>query len=347
MNDDLYELLGVSRDASEQEIQRAYRKLAIKYHPDKNLDNPQAAEKFKQVSEAYDILTDKEKRRAYDQSGMTGVHDAGYSGFQSNEEIYSHFGDIFGDLFGQRFHRQRSGPRRGNDLRFILPVSFKEAALGGQQEFVVPIADTCPSCRGTGAAGGKPPQPCTECGGTGHHTQEGSRAGGAFSFSSACPTCGGTGQRPQAACSTCHGKGHTTRQSSISLRIPPGIDSGQVLRLAGQGEAGFAGGHKGDLLIEVKIQPDPEFTRKGQNIHSSMKIPVATALLGGKVDVPTLRGVVTLTVPPGTSSDQVLRIRGQGIAGKDDTGDHMVRVVIMVPKELSSSAKESIRKHLK
>jgi molecular chaperone DnaJ len=344
VNDDLYELIGVSRDASDQEIQRAYRKLALKYHPDKNPDDPQAAEKFKRVAEAYDILSDAEKRRVYDQDGMAGVQGTGYSGFQTNEEIFSQFGDIFGDVFGQRFYSERGGPRRGRDLRFILPLSFTEAALGGQRELDVPIADRCSACNGRGSADNKPAEPCADCNGSGHRTQQGSRSG--FSFSSACPTCHGTGRRPQPPCTTCRGEGRVEKQTHISVKIPPGIDTGQVLRLAGQGEAGTGGGAKGDLLIEVEVHSHLTFGREGKNIRSSVKVPVATALLGGKVDVPTLRGTVTLTVPPGTSSDQVLRIRGQGIFAKEGAGDHLVRVVITVPKDLSAEAQEAVRMHL-
>jgi molecular chaperone DnaJ len=346
VNDDLYELLGVSHDASDQEIQRAYRKLALKYHPDKNPDDPQAAEKFKRVAEAYDILSDVEKRRVYDQGGMAGVQGTGYSGFQSNEEIFSQFGDIFGDFFGQRFYREPSGPRRGRDLRFILPLSFAEAALGGQREIDVPVADNCPTCNGSGSADKRPAEPCGDCNGAGHRTQQGSRGGGFFSFSSVCPTCHGTGRRPQAPCTTCHGDGRVEKQKRISVKVPPGIDTGQVLRLASQGETGLGGGPNGDLLIEIKVQAHATLTREGKNIRSSVKVPVATALLGGKVDVPTLRGTVSLTIPAGTSSDQVLRIRGQGILAKDGAGDHLVRVVIAVPKDLPPEAQEAVRMHL-
>ena len=279
MNDDLYELLGVSRDASDQEIQRAYRKLALKYHPDKNPDDPQAAEKFKRVAEAYDILSDAEKRRVYDQGGMAGVQGTGYSGFQTNEEIFSQFGDIFGDVFGQRFYRERGGPRRGRDLRFILPLSFTEAALGGQREIDVPIADNCSACNGSGSADNKPPEPCADCNGSGHRTQQGSRGGG-FSFSSACPTCHGTGRRPQPPCTTCHGEGRVEKQTHISVKVPPGIDTGQVLRLAGQGEAGIGGGPKGDLLIEVEVQSHLTFSARRQEHSQQCESPGRNGFVG-------------------------------------------------------------------
>ena len=341
--DDLYDVLGVSKDASEKEIQRAYRKLALRYHPDKNPDDKTAADKFKQVSEAYEVLSDKEKRAAYDQGGMPGVHDTGFHGFESNEEIYSHFGD----LFGSRAARRRpAGPQQGNDLHFRLSVPFKDAALGGKREIDIPVHDRCAACHGTGTADGKQPPTCASCHGTGQTSRPGRQQGGFFSVSSACPVCHGTGQQIGPACKTCGGDGRVQKNSKIALTIPAGIEGGSVLRLSSQGEAGPAGGPKGDLLIEIEVEPHPTFRREGKNIRSDVKVPVATALLGGKVEVPTIRGSVTMTVPAGTSSDQVLRIRGQGISAKDRSGDHLARVVITVPKRISPDAHDAIRKYL-
>ena len=345
-NDDLYEVLGVSHDATTEEIQRAYRKLALKYHPDKNPDDPKASEKFKRASEACDILSDPEKRSLYDQRGMSGIHDTGYSGFQTNEEVYSQFGDVFGDLFGSRYYRSRTEPQGGRHLQFVLPISLVEAALGGAQEVEVPVFENCSSCGGSGTTASQPPLPCQDCHGTGHLTKQDSRQGGFFSFSSVCPSCRGTGKQSQPPCPACQGAGNVSMQSRIAVKIPAGIDTGQTLRLGGQGEAGRNGGPPGDLLFEIQVQPHPTFKREGKNIRSDVRVPVATALLGGKVEIPTLKGSVMLTVPPGTSSDQVLRIRGQGIPAKDSSGDHLVRVVITVPKDLSPAAQEAIRTHL-
>lgn len=341
---DPYEVLGVSKEASPEEIQKAYRKLALKYHPDKNPDDPKAAENFKKVAEAFEVLSDPQKRQAYDRGGMDAT---GFEGFESNEEVFTHFGDIFGDLFGSRVRqRQPAGPQRGRDLRFVLPLSFTEAALGGKREIEVPVLDVCPSCQGAGTTGGAPREPCPHCQGTGQVSRRGRQQGGFFSVSSACPTCGGSGRKSGPRCTQCGGDGRIEKQKKITITIPAGISDGQSMRLAGQGEAGRGGAAPGDLLIEAQVNPHPTFRRDGKNIRSDVRVPVATALLGGKVDVPTLTGRVMLSVPPGTSSDQVLRIRGQGIPAKDGTGDHLARVVITVPKSLSDDAKAALRQHL-
>ncbi len=341
---DPYEVLGVSKEASPEEIRKAYRKLALKFHPDKNPDDPKAAENFKKVAEAFEVLSDPQKRQAYDQGGMDAT---GFQGFESNEEVFSHFGDIFGDLFGSRVRqRRRTGPQQGQDLRFVLPLSFTEAAQGGKREIEVPVLDACPDCRGEGTASGAPRKPCATCHGTGQVSQQGRQQGGFFSVSSACPSCGGSGRESGPPCARCGGDGRLEKQKRITITIPAGIADGQSLRLAGQGQAGRGGGRPGDLLIEAQVSPHPTFRRDGKNIRSDVPVPVATALLGGKVEVPTLKGRVMLSIPPGTSSDQVLRIRGQGIPAKDGAGDHLARVVITVPKSLSDDAKAALREHL-
>jgi molecular chaperone DnaJ len=344
--EDLYKIMGVSKDASDAEIRKAFRKLALKYHPDKNPDDPKASEKFKRVSEAYEVLSDPEKRQAYDQRGMAGVHETGFHGFDTNEEVFSHFGDIFGDLFGSRFRQRQAGPQHGHDIRFVLPITFMEAALGGEHELNVPLLDACPACHGSGTAGTEMPATCPSCRGTGQVSRQSRQQGGFFSISSACPQCHGSGKRPGPACDACGGTGHIQKEHRISLKIPPGIDSGQVMRLKGQGEVGLGGGPKGDLLIEVQVQPHPTFKRDATNIRSDIRVPVSMAILGGKVEVPTLKGSVLLTIPPGTSSDQILRIRGQGIPDRRHPGDHLVRVVIAVPKNLSEEGKRAVAEHL-
>ena len=345
MNDDLYEILGLSKDASPDEIQKAYRKLAIKLHPDKNPGDQKAAEQFKKLSEAYEILSDPEKRAAYDNRGMAGVHDQGFHGFDSAEDIFSHFGDIFGGRT-QQFRQRPTGPQRGRDLRFIVTMDFLQAALGGKQELTVPVLTVCTNCAGRGTTGEGAAKQCGQCRGTGQLDRQGRQHGGVFSIHSVCPACGGSGQSLGPMCSACGGDGRVQTSRKLSVNIPAGTKNNQVLRLAGQGEAGRNGGPSGDLLIEVEVAPHPVFTRDGNHIRSDVQVPIATALLGGKVDVRTIHGTVTLTIPPGTSSDQTLRIRGQGVPARDKPGDHLVRVVITVPKKLSAEAAEAVRQHL-
>ena len=346
-NEDLYDVLGVSKDATEQEIQRAYRKFALKYHPDRNPDDPAAAEKFKKASEAYEILKDAEKREAYDAGGMRGVDQTGYQGFADNEEIYSRFGDIFGEMFGSRMHSRRSGPMRGQDMRFVLSVDFKTAALGGKTTIEAPIPSECKKCHGNGTVDDGSVKRCETCRGSGKIERQAAEHGGYFTVASACPTCGGTGRQPGKPCRTCQGAGRVVENRTITVSIPAGIQSGKVLRLRGQGQSGIRGGPQGDLLIEIDVLPDKIFRRDGNNIRSDARVPVATAILGGKVDVPTLRGTVTLKIPAGTSSDQNLRIRGQGIQTAGVSGDHLVRVVIDVPKiDFNQEETEQLRKQL-
>jgi molecular chaperone DnaJ len=341
--DDPYELLGVSQDATEQEIQRAYRKLALKYHPDKNPDDPKAAERFKQVAEAYEILSDKEKRKAYDTRGMSGVEATGFEGFASDEDIFRHFGD----LFGSRLHPRQAGPRRGRDLRFRLSVPFEEAALGAEREIIIPIGVACSQCGGTGlSAADAASGACPDCQGSGYVMRQTRQQQGYVQVSSMCPTCQGAGLKPGPPCSACHGLGQEQRERQVTLKIPAGIESGTTLRLKGQGEAGSSGGPAGDLLITVEAEPHAVFRRDGNHVRSDVRLPVAIALLGGKVDVKTLHGTVVLTIPAGTSSDQTFRIRGQGIKTANSSGDHLVRVVIEVPKDLSDEAKAALREHL-
>lgn len=343
---DYYEILGVPRDASEDDVRKAYRRLALKLHPDKNPNDPEAERKFKEISEAYEVLSDSEKRQAYDSRGTEGLRDMGFEGFDSTDDILRHFGDIFGDTFGSRFYRQAAGPRPGRDVGYVLKVSFEDGALGATRDIDVRVLETCKSCRGAGTEGGAAAA-CSSCGGSGHVTRRDQRAGGGFfSISTPCPACGGSGRDPGKACKRCGGEGRVARSRRISVRIPPAVESESVLRLRGQGEAGAHGGPAGDLLLEIQIAPHDRLTRNGLDIRSKVEVPVKTALLGGEVAVPTLHGRAMLKVPAGTSSDTVLRLRGQGIQKGSDRGDHLVRVSINVPSKLSDNAREAISKHL-
>lgn len=346
-NEDLYQILGVSKDATDAEIQRAYRKLALKYHPDRNPNDPAASGKFKKASEAYEILSDAEKRKAYDTGGMEEVHGTGYQGFASNEEIYSQFGDIFSQMFGGRTRGQSQRPVRGQDLRFVLSVDFRKAVTGGKSTIDVAVPVVCDSCHGSGIAGVPDTNPCEICHGSGQIERQADDQGGYFTIASACPACSGTGRKGGPPCDRCHGAGRIESSRSLTLTIPAGVDSGQVLRLQGQGQPGLRDGPQGDLLIEVNVKTNSRFRRNGNDILSDVHVPLVTALLGGKIDVETVRGMVTMTVPAGTSSDKTMRIRGQGVASKVALGDHLVRIVVDVPKKaFSESEQQNLQRQL-
>ncbi|MEM8678370.1 MAG: J domain-containing protein [Planctomycetota bacterium] len=345
MSDDLYEILGLTKEATDSEIRTAYRKLALQYHPDKNEGDEEAAKTFRKIAEAYEVLSDPEKRAAYDQQGMPGARDAGFQGFQDDADIFRQYGDIFGDAFQQRYYQSRPQPTPGRDVRARLPLTFLEAALGAKKEIEIPKLVACAACDGFGTRSKTPPQACSACGGTGHVSQRAREQGGFFSFSSACPECHGRGINLSDACPACGGDGLVEKPTKVVLTIPPGVESGKTLRLTGQGEAGQYGGPAGNLFVELEVADDSHFTRSGNDIRSDVLVPVATALLGGKVDVRTIHGVVNVTVPPCTSSDRTLRIRGQGIKATP-AGDHLARVVIQVPETLSDDAREAIATHL-
>ena len=346
---DYYDLLGVARGSSPEEIKKAYRKLALKYHPDRNPDDTDAAEKFKEISEAYDVLSDAEKRRTYDAYGAEGLRGYATRDFSSFEDIFSAFGDVFGadSAFGDFFGvgRRRRGPARGTSLRVELAVSFEEAAFGTEKTIEIHRSELCDSCHGSGAQPGTQESSCGVCGGRG----EVMRAHGFFSVRQTCASCGGRGRVVEHPCVKCRGRGLQRRPREISITIPGGIESGTRMRMAGQGEPSREGGTSGDLYCDIYVNPHEIFERDGSDIICTMPLPYATVVLGGQVDVPTLEGTGRLKIPKATRDGHVMRMRGQGMKrlNRSGRGDQYVRVVIEVPKSISKRQEELIREYAK
>ena len=347
---DYYSILGVPKNAAEDEIKQAYRRLAKRYHPDKNAGDKEAERRFKEVNEAYEVLSDKQKRARYDQLRDGGFQ---YEGADFAEAFgrgrggqaraggvrFEDLGD-FGDLFENFFGGAQAGPgaargaaERGNDLLYELEVPFETAAFGGRASVNVLRQESCATCRGEGAAPGASRRPCPMCRGTGR-VQIGQ---GGFAFSRACPQCLGRGEIVTGLCSVCHGSGRVQRTRTIEVNIPPGVSDGQKIRLAGQGDVGVRGGSSGDLLLEIHIRPHAEFTRVGRDIYSDITVGMADAALGTTVDVKTIHGRVTVKIPPGTQSGTKLRLRGRGVPGPNGVfGDHYVRVKVETPRTLTA-----------
>jgi molecular chaperone DnaJ len=336
---DYYEVLGVNRDASEEDLKKAYRKLAMKHHPDRNPDNPKAEELFKEAKEAYEVLTDPAKRSAYDQYGHAGVDPhsgmgaAGGAGFGSFADA---FGDIFGDIFGGG--RGRSSVYRGADLRYNLEITLEEAAHGTETRIRIPTMQECETCHGSGAKPGTQPTTCATCGGHGQvrMTQ------GFFSIQQTCPKCHGSGKVVQNPCATCNGAGRVKHQKTLSVKIPVGVDEGDRIRLSGEGEAGVNGGPSGDLYVVIHIKPHEVFTREGNDLHCEMPVSFTKAALGGEIEIPTLDGYAKIKVPAETQSGKVFRLRGKGIKGvrSQAFGDLLCHVVVETPVNLTSRQKE-------
>ena len=336
---DYYEVLGVPRNASEQEIKSAYRKLALKHHPDRNPGDRQAEERFKEAAEAYGVLGDPEKRRRYDTYGHAGVSGAAGAGFDPT--IFADFSDILGDFFGfgDAFGRQRRGPRRGQDLRYNLEISFEEAAFGTETQLRIPRAETCSSCSGSGAAPGTKPTSCPTCRGAGQVTFQ----QGFFSVARTCSHCRGTGRIVAESCKACRGEGHLPIERTLQIKIPPGVDTGSQLRIGGEGEPGALGGPPGDLYVVLRAAEHAFFKRDGTSLFCEMPVSVPQAALGATLEVPTLDGGKTkLAVPEGTQSGTVLRVKGQGIPalGGRGRGDLHVLVRVVVPKHLTSEQRK-------
>src|SRR3982751_1341057 len=337
---DYYEVLGVNRDASEDEIKKSYRKLAMKHHPDRNPDNPKAEEHFKEAKEAYEVLTDGNKRAAYDHYGHAGVDPsaaagagAGFGGFSDA------FGDIFSDIFGGG--RGRSTVFRGADLRYNLEVSLEEAARGTETRIRIPTMEECETCNGTGAKPGTQPTTCTTCNGHGQVRMQ----QGFFSIQQTCPRCHGTGKMVSNPCQPCGGTGRIKKHKTLSVKIPSGVDEGDRIRLSSEGEAGVNGGPSGDLYVVIHIKPHAVFTRDHNDLHCEMPISFTTAALGGDIEIPTLEGHAQIKVPAETQTGQVFRLRGKGIrpVRSSTPGDLFCHVVVETPVKLTARQKELLR----
>ena len=343
---DYYEVLGVSKSASVEDIRKAYRKLALKYHPDKNKGDKKAERKFRDIADAYEVLRDPEKRKTYDRRGRAGLEDMGFQGFSSAEDIFSAFGDVFGESFGRRFHAKRArAPQPGRDLVADVTVTFLESVDGAKRSLKLQRDRPCPDCGGTGDRSGRTRGACPACGGSGRSTKSGREFGGFMSISQQCPACGGTGLKPGELCGGCGGSGVVGGRAAIEVKVPKGVKDGQVLRLAGQGEPGRRGGPAGNLLLTVRVEPHPELRRDGKNVRAKARVPFTTAMLGGKVDVPTTRGRARLAIPPGTQPGDVLRMGGLGVSeGGSAPGDELVEIEIELPRTLTPEQKELVEK---
>ena len=351
-----YEILGVERGASQDDIKKAYRRLAMKYHPDRNPGDKTAEEKFKQIGEAYAVLSDEQKRAAYDRFGKAGVDPSaaggagggfgGFGGFgnMGGGDFQSAFGDIFADLFGGgRGPRGPQGPQpiRGNDIRFELEISLEDAAHGRKMDIRVPAWDSCSTCQGTGCRPGTHRKSCPTCGGTGTVRV----SNGIFHVQQTCPHCQGTGQVVSDPCPDCQGSGYKRTARVLEVSIPAGIDDGQRIRLSGKGEPGVNGGAPGDLYVQIRIKPNDVFERDGDDLHMDLPISFVTAALGGEVEVPTLDGKSRITIPEGTQGGKTFRLRGKGIVNMRtrDPGDLFLHISIETPVNLTSKQKQLLR----
>ncbi|MGH8737265.1 MAG: molecular chaperone DnaJ [Burkholderiales bacterium] len=335
---DYYEVLGVNRDASEEEIKKSYRRLAMKWHPDRNPDNPKAEENFKEANEAYEVLTSAEKRAAYDQYGHAGVHPQSGAGGSAG------FGDIFSDIFGEIFGGQRGGRAtvyRGADLRYNLQITLEQAAHGFETKIRIPGIAECEACDGSGARKGTQAQTCPTCQGAGQVRI----SQGPFSIAQTCPRCHGSGKVVPHPCASCGGTGRIKVQKTLSVKIPTGVDEGDRVRLSGEGEPGVNGGPAGDLFVQVQIKPHPMFQRDHDDLHCEMPVSFTSAALGGEIEIPTLDGSARIKVPAETQSGKVFRLRGKGIVGvrSHSAGDLFCHVVVETPVKLTERQKELLR----
>jgi molecular chaperone DnaJ len=339
---DYYEVLGVSRTATDQELKAAYRKLALQHHPDRNPGNAEAEERFKACSEAYQVLSDPQKRAAYDRYGHAGV---GAGGFDGNPFGAQDIGDIFGDIFGEMFNmggsRRTSRVQKGRDVRHDLTIEFEEAVFGKETKVTIQRAEACKDCRGTGTATGRGPSTCPHCQGRGQVRYQ----QGFFSIARTCTSCGGSGTVISDPCTTCRGEGRVERQHEISVSIPAGVEDGTRIRYQGEGDAGRFGGPSGDLYIVLRVRPHKVFEREGNDLHCVIPISFPQAALGAELTIATLDGETKLKVPEGTQSGQQFRIRGKGVPHLNEygRGDLIAQIVVRTPTKLNKAQKEMLR----
>lgn len=347
---DLYKILGVGRDANADEIKKSYRKLAMKYHPDQNKDNPEAEAKFKEINAAYDILKDDQKRAAYDRYGaaafdgsMGGGGSGGPGGF-GGADFSGAFSDIFEDIFGGMGGgaRARTGPMRGSDVQFTMEVTLEEAYSGKDAKIKIPVNDSCDGCQGSGAEPGTGADTCSTCDGVGRVRQQ----QGFFTIERTCPTCSGQGRTITNPCKKCGGEGRVRREKTLKVKIPPGVDHGRRIRLTGEGEAGLRGGRAGDLYVLLTMKPHKFFKRDGANLFCRVPIPVTRAALGGEVEVPTIEGKkAKVKIPPGTQTGQQFRLKGKGMTmlRSESKGDLYIETFVETPVNLSKKQKDLLR----
>lgn len=356
-NKDYYAVLGVEKTADDKELKKAYRKLAMKYHPDKNPDNKEAEEKFKEVNEAYEVLSDPQKRQIYDQYGADAVNGQGGFGGAGGFNGAGDFGDIFGDIFGDFFGggsrgfggfggSQKRGPRRGADIRQHIGITFEEAVFGKKVSLKVNRSEECDECHGTGCKPGTSKSTCNTCGGRGVISEVRQTMFGSMASQRECPDCHGTGEKIESPCSKCGGSGSVRKTKTIEVNIPAGIDDGQTIKLAGQGEFGEPGAPRGDLYLWIEVKPHKLFKRDGFDIYMDIHISFVQATLGDELEVPTIDGSVKYSMPPGTQTGTVFRLKGKGIQriNSSTRGDQYVKVNVQIPKKISDKQVDLLKK---
>lgn len=343
---DFYEILGIEKAADADSIKKAYRKLAMQFHPDKNPGNPEAEDKFKEAASAYEILSNPEKRAQYDRFGHAAFQNGrgGAGGFSDVEDIFSNFGDIFGDIFGGgggRSSRSRNQARRGADLRYLTEITLKEVIEGVERDIEFDTEESCGTCKGTGAEKGAKPEACATCGGHGQVRV----SQGFFQMQTTCPTCKGQGTVIKNPCKACHGAGRQKQHRKIRMTVPPGVDTGTRLRVSNEGEGGYLGGPAGDLFIEIRVQEHPHFEREGEHLFTQVEVPYLQLLLGGEIEIPTVTGTQILKVPQGTKVGKTLKLQGEGVPSLRGSrrGDLQVLIGVKFPEKLSKKEEELLK----